>query len=48
MLKKCVICLQKFTGWGHNPDSVKKKGRCCDDCNNIVILTRLKQINELY
>jgi len=41
----CVICKDLFTGFGHNPDPISTKGRCCDDCNNIVILTRLKQLN---
>jgi len=41
----CVICKDLFTGFGHNPDPISTKGRCCDNCNNIVILTRLKQLN---
>jgi hypothetical protein len=44
MTNKCVICNKKFTGYGHNPDPISTKGRCCDECNKVVILTRLKQI----
>lgn len=44
---KCVICGIKISGWGHNPDPLSKTGRCCDSCNNLVILRRLKDINEL-
>ncbi len=43
-INTCVICKKEFTGYGHNPDPISTKGRCCDDCNGIVILTRLKQI----
>lgn len=45
----CVICKNLFTGFGHNPDPISTKGRCCDECNNIVILTRLlKTIKKLW
>jgi len=43
----CIICNKEFTGFGHNPDPVKKKGRCCDDCNMIVLVARMKEINNL-
>ncbi len=29
----CCICKMPFTGYGNNPDPVKKRGRCCDSCN---------------
>jgi len=45
-IKKCVICDNKFTGWGHNPDPISKKGRCCDSCNYLVIVKRIKQAYE--
>jgi hypothetical protein len=42
---RCVICHEHFTGWGNNPDPVKKYGECCDSCNtNAVIPARLGQI----
>lgn len=40
---KCCICGQKFTGYGNNPYPVKEKGRCCDECDNsVVVPTRIK------
>ena len=43
---KCVICNIKIKDFGHNPDPISKTGRCCDSCNNLVILKRLKQIYD--
>lgn len=37
----CCICGKKFTGYGNNPYPIKEDGRCCDDCNNKVIIARL-------
>ena len=44
-LKKhtCCICKKTFIGYGNNPDPIKKRGRCCDECNNIVILERIQR-----
>ena len=42
----CVICGAAISGWGHNPDPISTTGRCCDSCNYLVIVKRLKQINE--
>ena len=43
----CVICGVTFTGFGNNPDPVKVKGRCCDDCNEMkVIPARLAQMKR--
>lgn len=42
--KTCVLCKQKFEGYGHNPAPLKEEGRCCDDCNvNTVIRVRMMQ-----
>lgn len=35
---KCVICGKEFTGYGNNPEPVKHKGQCCDECNLSVVL----------
>ena len=43
---KCVICNIKIKDFGHNPYPISKTGRCCDNCNNLVILKRIKQIYE--
>ncbi len=40
---KCVICKKKFDGFGNNPQPLKEKGRCCDECNEAVIEARFKQ-----
>lgn len=42
----CCICGEKFLGYGNNPyPLVKKEGaRCCDACNEKVILARMQEI----
>lgn len=45
--QKCCICGLYFTGFGNNPAPVKNKGRCCDTCNNtIVIPTRIMMVTQ--
>lgn len=40
---KCVICGKTFYGFGNNPAPVKNTGRCCDDCDSLVVIpTRIK------
>lgn len=39
---KCCICGKDITGLGHNPSPIKEEGRCCDECNLLVIMTRLE------
>ena len=41
--KKCVICKQKYSGYGNNAEPLAK-GSCCDNCNVKVIVERVKQI----
>lgn len=38
--KICCICGEKFTGWGNNPWPVveDEDARCCNDCNDTVVL----------
>lgn len=40
----CCICGKKIEGHGHNPwPYIKDKSvKCCDNCNNKVIETRLE------
>jgi len=38
---KCVLCGNRFRGHGHNPSPLKQRGRCCNNCNNLVIAARL-------
>lgn len=35
---KCCICGKKFYGWGNNPTPIKRKGKCCDNCNLIKVI----------
>lgn len=40
---KCCICGQTFYGYGNNPAPVKNTGRCCNDCDETVVIpTRIK------
>ena len=36
----CCICGKEFEGYGNNPDPVKKEGRCCDECNQKVVIPK--------
>lgn len=40
--QKCCICDCNYKGYGNNAEPLNN-GRCCDDCNKIVILERLKE-----
>ena len=35
---KCVICGEHFYGFGNDPAPVKNTGRCCDDCNSLIVV----------
>ena len=45
---KCTICNASIKDFGHNPDPISKTGRCCDRCNNLVIIARINQLKEIY
>ena len=45
---KCTICNASIKDFGHNPDRISKTGRCCDSCNNLVIIARINQLKEIY
>ena len=38
----CVLCKGKFEGFGNNADPLEK-GVCCNDCNYLVIIERIKR-----
>ena len=38
---KCVICGKPFYGFGNDPAPIKYIGRCCDDCNTMVVKIRI-------
>ncbi len=43
-------CRNDETGWhyGHNPDPLcTPEGRCCDECNKLVVAYRIQKFNEL-
>ena len=45
---KCTICNASIKDFGHNPDPISKTGRCCNSCNNLVIMARINQLKEIY
>jgi len=44
----CVICGKSIIGYGNNPWPVLDDGRCCDECNNLVIRERLKNLINMH
>ena len=38
---RCCICKKRFNGYGNNPWPLKERGKCCNSCNEDVILARL-------
>lgn len=44
----CCWCGKKFTGYGNNPYPLvkDKDARCCDECNQIVIFERIRQLEQ--
>ena len=45
--KICCICKKSFVGYGHNPYPVKEKGRCCSECNELVVQPRRRYVSQL-
>ena len=37
----CCICGKKISGKENHPWSLKKEGRCCDECNKEVIEAKI-------
>ena len=49
---KCCLCKEEIKpnlrGWdGGNNAQPLAEGRCCDDCNNKVILERIRRIKNI-
>jgi len=43
----CCICHKEFFGYGNDPRPVKQMGRCCDHCNQTVVIpARIKELND--
>ena len=41
--KTCSICFRDFRGFGNNAEPINS-GRCCDGCNNLVIMARMNKM----
>lgn len=41
--KTCVVCHELFAGHGNNPWPLAIEGSCCDKCNMLVVMERLKR-----
>ena len=41
----CQICKKEFNGMGHNAQPIND-GICCDDCNTLVIIERIKEMSN--
>ena len=39
-LKICSICYKKYAEFGNNASPINT-GRCCNDCNNLVVIARI-------
>jgi len=44
-MNNCSICNEDIEGFGNNAEPIND-GRCCDDCNNLVIMERIKELNN--
>ena len=39
----CSICFEEYRGYGNNAQPIND-GQCCDECNNIVMISRLNKL----
>ena len=37
----CCICGREYDGYGNNAEPLVYNGRCCDECNELVIQYRI-------
>lgn len=40
----CIICGKPIIGYGNDPWPLTEDGRCCDICNEYVLLVRLEHL----
>lgn len=40
--KTCSICFREYEGFGNNAQPIND-GRCCNDCDKIVIVARINK-----
>jgi len=45
--KICCICKKRYFGFGNNAKPLKN-GRCCNKCNDLVIIERIKRAFKIY
>ena len=46
-VNSCVLCSEDYKGFGHNPWPLNNgRGRCCDTCNDYVLLARIARLNK--
>ena len=46
-VNSCVLCSEDYKGFGHNPWPLNGgRGRCCDTCNDYVLLARIARLNK--
>lgn len=45
--KHCCICGRKLTGYGNNPAPVFDNGRCCNECDDKVVIPVRLHIDNL-
>ena len=46
-VNSCVLCSKDYKGFGHNPWPLNGgRGRCCDTCNDYVLLARIARLNK--
>ena len=45
-MNSCSICSEEIEGYGHNAQPIND-GRCCDGCNNLVILERIERMETI-
>ena len=44
-MSECCFCKNLCGEWGNNPYPLKENGRCCDECNqDLVIIARILKI----
>ena len=41
----CSICNEKIEGFGNNAQPINN-GRCCNECNTLVIIERIKEMSN--
>ena len=43
---RCCICGEEHRGFGNNPYPLRDNGRCCDRCNGLVIVERIRRMER--